>query len=175
MRTWAAGKAAAGRRARSERKEAAASGISDAGGPCDDGDQADLGASEMPHSGSWSATNDLVALAPGTLCSRTCRTAIPVSIAPALTASPSGAADMGLNPGRGIGGRASRRYLLFCLLLPPSYHSSSNSMRLFQQRYLPATGRDMVRWKSRQYSLPTALNIPRVASCGGGIRTTTGL
>lgn len=32
--------------------------------------------------------------------------------------------------------------------------SNSNSRRHFQQRYLPATGREIARWKYRQYRLP---------------------
>jgi hypothetical protein len=41
------------------------------------------------------------------------------------------------------------------------YHSSSNSLRHFQQRYFPATGRDIDLWKNWQYKLPAVANSRR--------------
>ena len=41
------------------------------------------------------------------------------------------------------------------------YHSSSNSLRHFQRRYFPATGRDIDLWKNWQYKLPAVANSRR--------------
>jgi hypothetical protein len=39
-----------------------------------------------------------------------------------------------------------------------SLHSRSNSLKHFQQRYFPATGREMELWNIRQYRLPALTN-----------------
>jgi len=71
----------------------------------------------------------------------------------------------------------TREPLLSSPLLPGSlvralviYHSSSNSLRHLQQRYFPATGREMLLWNRRQYRLPTLANKRRRTGVSTGAR-----